>query len=187
MLVHLSFDVDKAVQVAAVILRNEGKRMSRLRLLKLMLIADRECLRRTGRPILGSKVVAMNNGPLHSDVYDLIKGTHKDEARWSWFISKAGQRDVKLTREPPVGMLSRHEIELLNDVSDRHAQLDDYELSDATHSFSEFDKHFHKNTSTVIPLEDMIDGVQRTADKAAIIADLKDDTAWDQFFETHSA
>jgi uncharacterized phage-associated protein len=183
MLMHLSFDAEKAVQIAAVILRNEGKRISRLRLLKLMLIADRDCLKRTGRPMLGSKIVAMNNGPLHSDVYDLIKGTHKDEAMWSRYIRKSGPRDVVLADEPDVGKLSKHEIELLNEVSDRHMQMDDWELSEATHSFAEFQDHFRKDTSVPIPLEDIIDAVNRGPDKEAILADLKDDLAWDRYFE----
>jgi uncharacterized phage-associated protein len=183
MLMHLHFDAEKAVQVAAVILRNEGKRMTRLRLLKLMLISDREYLRKYGRPILGSKIVAMNNGPLHSDVYDLIKGNHRDEAIWSRCIRKSGPRDVVLTKEPSVGRLSKHEIELINEVSDQHEHMDDWELSEATHSFQEFKDHFRKDTSVTIPLEDMIDGVKRGADKESILADLKDDMAWDRYFE----
>ena len=105
---HIRFDAEKAVQAAGVLLRNEGKRMSRLRLLKLLIIADRRCLKETGRPILGSKVVAMDNGPLHSDVYDLIKGEHASEPLWSRYIAKAGKQDVVLEDEPPVGRLSRH-------------------------------------------------------------------------------
>ena len=65
----------KAVQAAAVLLRNEGTKMTRLRLLKLLLIADRKSIKEMGVPILGSKIVAMDNGPLHSEIYDLIKGS----------------------------------------------------------------------------------------------------------------
>jgi len=52
-------DIEKAIQATAVLLRQEGKRASRLRLLKLLYIADRNALQKTGSPILGSKIVAM--------------------------------------------------------------------------------------------------------------------------------
>ena len=83
----LKFNTEKAIQVAGVLLREEGKSMTRLRLLKLLLIADRQSLRETGRPILGSRIVAMDNGPLHSDVYDLIKGAHNSAPAWSAYFT----------------------------------------------------------------------------------------------------
>jgi len=182
MLQHIRFDAEKAVQAAGVLLRSEGKRMSRLRLLKLLIIADRKCLKETGRPILGSKVVAMDNGPLHSDVYDLIKGSHIQEPLWSRHITKSGPRDVFLENEPPVGRLSRHEIDLLNNVSEMHSQVDDYDLSMLTHTFEEFVENHQQGTSRPIPLEAIIAGVGREADKDAILGDLQDDALWEQFF-----
>ncbi len=179
---HLRFDAEKAVQAAGVLLRNEGKRMSRLRLLKLLVIADRKCLEDTGRPILGSKVVAMKNGPLHSDVYDLIKGSHQQEPVWSRYIGREGPRDVFLESEPAVGRLSKHEIELLISVSDMHAQMDDFAISMLTHDFEEFATHYQEGTSRPIPLEAIIAGVGRKADSDAILDDLRDDEAWDRFF-----
>lgn len=60
-----TLDVEKAIQAVGVLLRREGKRASRLRLLKLLYIADRISLQKTGTPILGSKVVALKHGPVH--------------------------------------------------------------------------------------------------------------------------
>ena len=88
---RLRFDATKAVQAAAVLARLEGKRVSRLRLLKLLYIADRESLRQRGSPLLGSKAVAMDNGPLHSDVYDVIKGTHSASPKWSRYFTNYGR------------------------------------------------------------------------------------------------
>jgi uncharacterized phage-associated protein len=181
MLMHLSFNPEKAVQSAAVLLRREGKRMSRLRLLKLLIIADRECLRKTGRPILGSKIVAMDNGPLHSDIYDLIKGNHVDEPLWSQYIRCSGPRDVILSKEPPIGKLARHEIDILTETSDKYSLEDDYTLSMLTHVFPEFIKNYHPNTSTPISLEDVI-GEVRASEKPAILQDLQDDMNWEHFF-----
>src|SRR5262245_9212871 len=63
------FDTMKAIQAAAVLLRFDDGAMDYLRLLKLLYIADREALRETGRPISYSRTIAMDNGPLSSEVY----------------------------------------------------------------------------------------------------------------------
>ena len=53
------FDVQKTIQAAAELLRFERNRMSYLRLLKFLCIADRDSIRESGMPILGSRAVAM--------------------------------------------------------------------------------------------------------------------------------
>ena len=68
------FSFEKRLQAAGVLLGLDGDRMERIRLLKLLYIADRELLAETGRTITGDRVVAMDHGPVLSQVYDLIKG-----------------------------------------------------------------------------------------------------------------
>src|ERR1035438_319872 len=102
-------DVEKAIQAGGGILRREGKQVSRLRLLKLLYIADRESLKRTGSAILGSKIVALRHGPLHSEILDLVRGNHYQEAQWSRHFHNVGQT-VVLDVEPETGKLSRFEL-----------------------------------------------------------------------------
>lgn len=160
--------------------------MTRLRLLKLLLIADRMSIKEMGFPILGSKVVAMDNGPLHSAIYDLIKGNHPAEPIWSKYIMTDGPRDVVLADEPELSKLSRPEIALLARVSDELAQQDDWAISNLTHEFQEWTQYYRKGTSTEIPLEAMIDGVGRGQDKEEILQDLQDAEAFDRFFSRHA-
>jgi uncharacterized phage-associated protein len=176
------FDRAKAVQASAVIAVAEGKRLSKLRLLKLLYIADRRSLRETGRPILGSKAVAMPHGPLHSDVLNLIDGKLPNPREWDRHFKRVGKRDVELFRPADNSTLSKYDIELLQDVVRLHEEINDYDLSKLTHDFQEWDKFYKKGTSTVIPLEEIIDAVGRTDDKQAILADLQDDMAFDSFF-----
>src|SRR5438105_4403367 len=66
-IMHFKFNLKKTVQAAAEFLRHEpGKQMSRLRLIKLLYIADREALLETGRPITSDTIVAMKHGPVLS-------------------------------------------------------------------------------------------------------------------------
>lgn len=178
-------DTAKAIQAVGVVLRREGKRSGRLRLLKLLYIADRKCLAETGAFLLGSKFVAMKHGPLHSEVLDLINGWHLGEPDWSQYFRTDG-RWITLESEPEVGRLSRHEVELLNSVADEHAGKDDWEIVEYTHAFDEWKKNYPnlaEDTSKLIPLEDVIDATGRTADKQAILQDLNDEAAYDGFFE----
>ena len=64
------FNFAKTLQASAVLLRRDDKRMSRLRLLKLLYFADRELLVAKVRTITGDSVVAMKYGPVLSQTYD---------------------------------------------------------------------------------------------------------------------
>ncbi len=100
----------KTIQAIGVLLRADGvKRTNYMRLLKLLYMADRESLRETGRPITGGPVAAMERGPVLEEVYDLIRGQHKEMPLWDSFFRKERYDLVELC-EPDVGKLSKYEI-----------------------------------------------------------------------------
>jgi uncharacterized phage-associated protein len=166
------FDVQKAIQAAGELLRFERNRMSYLRLLKLLYLADREAIRERGLPILGSRAVAMESGPLHSDVYSLVKGIHESSAVWSQFFSTIGYQ-VETTRQPENGLLSPYEINKLRNVSEKYAPFTDVDICrEMTHSFDEWSKNYQEGTSRPITLEDIIDAVGRRGDKRSILEDV---------------
>lgn len=178
---YFHFGARKMVEAAAVLLRLEDNSMSYLRLLKLLYIADRESLKETGRPIVGSRPVAMDHGPLHSEVYDLMKGNHIDEPLWSRFIRK-NRYHVELRDDPGVLALSRYEIDKLNEVSERYSNVDDWKLSALTHEFAEYKRNYRKNTSSDIPFEDLIEAVGRSNDQDAILNAAKERAVIDRIF-----
>ncbi len=175
-------DVEKAIQALGVVLRSEGKRASRLRLLKLLYIADREAIESTGYPILGSRLVAMKHGPLHSELLDLINGTHPGEPLWSKYFRNSG-RDILLDAEPDTGKLSGFEMSLLVKVTELRLEKQDYDIADETHGFDEWVKTYPGgDTSAPIPIELLIHAVGRDADRESILQDMTDSTAFDHFF-----
>jgi uncharacterized phage-associated protein len=176
------FNPEKAVQAAGVVLRAEGKRITRLRLLKLLYIAERKCLAETGRQLIGGKLVAMDHGPLHSDILDLINGRHPSEAVWSKFFSALGPREVQLTDEPDVGRLSRYEIDLLNHIVEMHAAMDDFDLSMVTHGFPEWAKTAQEGTSTVIPIELLVEEICGAESAGEVLEGINDRAVFDEFF-----
>jgi uncharacterized phage-associated protein len=169
----IPFDILKVAQACAVLLKSEpSRRMSRLRLLKLLYIAEREYLQERGRPITGDRVVAMDHGPVLSRTYDLIKGTDAAAATWGQYLRTLGPRDVELGEDTGVGKLSRFEIEKLQQVAERLAGMDDWSVAELTHGFPEWEKNAPpKGTSKPIPLDDLLAATGRLDQKDSLLAD----------------
>jgi len=177
--VSFSYSTEKTVQAVAVLLQtNKTPRMGYCRLLKLLYIADRESLEETGHPIIGGRLVAMDKGPLHSRVYSLANRTTKD-ARWSAYIGlQEDGHTLVLNKDPGVLELSRYEIRKLREVAHKYRTLSDAFL----HSFPEWKKNHKPGSSATIPLEDVIDGVNRTADKEAILEEARAKAYFDSLY-----
>lgn len=168
---YFHFGTRKIVEAIATLLRSEGsRRMGCLRLLKLLYIADRESLRETGRPIVGTKPVAMDYGPLHSEAYDLIKGAHWGAETWAQFIQKDGH-EVELTDDPGVLTLSRYEIDTLTETARKYRDTEDFDLAALTHTFPEWKANWREGTSRPIPMEDIIEAVGRSGEREEILQD----------------
>jgi uncharacterized phage-associated protein len=177
------FNARKAVEAAAVLLRYEDGKMEHLRLLKLFYVADRESIKETGEPISLSRIVAMDYGPLSSEVYDLIKGEREDEAIWSKHIRTHGN-SVRLISDPGRGELSKYEIGKLNEVSQRYEAVSTWDLVETTHQFDEWIANRPAPGSCrPIPIGDIIDAVGMSQHKESIIRDLQTKAASERFFE----
>jgi hypothetical protein len=150
-------------------------------LLKLLYIAERESVAETGRPILGSTLVAMPHGPLHSKVFDLIRGVHTQEPMWSAVFHNDGYMVVRL-HDPGRSHLSRYEIEKLTEVSERHADHDDWEVARITEQFPEHVSNYREGSSNRISLADVVDALGRSSDKPSILQDAEDRAIADRLF-----
>ena len=167
--VYFESSTEKIVEAVGVLLNfEENSEMGYLRLLKLLYIADRESLKETGKPIIGTLTVAMNYGPLHSRVYSLINGEHMDSPVWNKHIHRDGYK-VHLTSDPGVMALSRYEIHKLNEVSEAYFQTDDFDIAHETHEFEEWLNFHQEGTSTPIPFESIIEAVGLTNQKNQIL------------------
>jgi len=153
------FDSRKSMQAAAVLLALEGRVIDRLRLLKLLYLADRELLISRGRTITGDQAVAMNQGPVLSHTYHLIKGGEQSPEDWGQFIRSVDKK-VILMSDPGRGELSRTEIDTLKQVSEQHRHLTTLGLSALTHEFDEWRDNFVPNTSRSIPWTDVLEAIR---------------------------
>lgn len=178
------FDTEKSLAAAAVLLRGERAHvMSKLRLLTLLYLADREALKETGRPLLGFRLVAAEHGPVHAALRDLLEGQHIEEPRFAAFFRHDGYR-VELSVDPGVASLSRYEIGKLQEVGQRYEGLSDWELANGVaRECPEWRKNYAEGEPRVIPLADVVDAVGRGSDRAAILQDLTDQAAFDRLFQ----
>ena len=178
------FSTQKTIQAVGVLLRQARGRMEYLRLLKLLYIADREHLRDFQRPIVGTRLVAMKNGPLHSEVYDLVKGEHVAEPLWSEYIRREGH-EVELLKDPGVSELSAAEVRTLTTISDRYQALSEWDLVEVTHDFPEWIENYpddSENTSRTIPFDSLLNAIGLQKEKAAILDDLQETARMDRLF-----
>jgi uncharacterized phage-associated protein len=173
-----TLDLNKTLQAACVILRDKTQcePIGRKRLLKLLYIADREALLEKGRTITGDKYVAMDHGPVLSELYDIMKdadGANSD--KWRRFVS-GSKYHLEQIADPGVGYLSKYDVRKLNDVLERFADKDVEEISRMTHEFEEYEKNKpSKGSSNSIPLLDIMQGLHMTDEEIKHVQELTEE------------
>src|SRR5438477_4523033 len=131
----LRFNERRATEVTARFLRLRGGRMSYLKLIKLLYLLDREALLQWGRPVTTDRYVSMDNGPVVSRIYDLIReepapGT--DPIR-RHYISAPQEWEVALLTEPETDELSRAEEALIEEVFGKFGNMSRWDLVRVSH------------------------------------------------------
>lgn len=159
---NLPFNLQKAIQALGVLLRETDDHcMDHLRLLKLLYIADRTLVKETAHPMIGDRLVAMEKGPLHSHVYDLLKSTGENPPDWDKYFERHGYT-VKCVSDPGVTFLSRRELRILNQTVSDYLEVDTWDVVEATHAFEEWKKAYDRippNSSGPIELKEMFEAV----------------------------
>lgn len=150
-MISFPFDRQKAIQVVLWLLGRHGGRLERMKLLKLLFFADRQHLVRHGRPICGGSYVAMQHGPVHSEVYDCIKSEQVPDA----FISQGNIVVAKAICDED--FLSESDIETLNYANTTYGNKDSWHLRELTHQLEAWKRNYPdvtQNTSHALPFED---------------------------------
>ena len=115
----------KATQAAADLLRLRGGRISYLKLIKLLYLADREALLRWGRNISTDRDVSMDRGPVLSRVLDLATDGEDPgtPSIWASNITEPGKNEVELRADAgDDDELSEAEIQLLDQIFAEHGR-----------------------------------------------------------------
>jgi len=157
----MEFEIDKIKAVEAIVLiaaRLPGA--GRFHVSKALYFAELYHLKRYGRPIFGDRYIAMDNGPVPSFAYDLLKGTagpvDQKLIEGALSVDKRWQHPrYHASRPPDAKFLSKSDIEALDDAVAHVKGRSFGSISDETHAHSGW-----KNASLNTPMkfDDMLEG-----------------------------
>jgi hypothetical protein len=167
--IQFEFDLEKAIQAAGEVLRLYVQPIGRIRLLKSLYAANRRSIRVTGFPMLRARAAALDWGPIHSEILDAINGKFP---KWFEFFSNEGDL-VRLTHQPPTDVLSEFDLEAIKAAVESLGPYSDEDIINFFHNLPEYEHNYVAGTSKTIPLEEIIDAVGRSEDKADIIKALE--------------
>lgn len=140
----IEFDHEKATQVINFFARKEwGKRIDKVKVIKLIWLADRFHLRKYGRPMIKDTYFAMPRGPVPSGVKDLIERNDwlsSDERNYSEnFLERHGD-NIKSIKDIQSDVFSDSDVEVLELVSGAYGDYQSTTLSTISHKFPEWSK-----------------------------------------------
>ena len=126
--------------------RAPNQTLNDLVLMKLMVIAERLFMKETTSLLMGAQFKSMQNGPVLSEVLNLMKGTlpsplwqsHIHFLPWQGH-GTSSNRCVLAKPFPVEDFLSDYEIGKLEEVSRDYEHKSKWEIVDVTHTFPEWD------------------------------------------------
>jgi uncharacterized phage-associated protein len=136
-----TFNEKKATQAAGRLLERAGNRMSAMKLVRMLYLADREAIVRWGRPITTDRFVFLKHGPVLSQVSSLL--AEGDDPRlepslWGAHITRPRDGAVDLQGTLDFRQLSDGELEVLDEIAQRYEASTSWELADLTRGLPEW-------------------------------------------------
>ena len=141
----LEFDYKKATQAINYLTKKEGGQIDKLKLIKLVYLADRYHLRRYGRPIVNDAYFAMPLGPVGSSVKDIAEfSDFLDESEREYagiYLARSGSTNSLVSRaNVDTDVFSKSEIEALDFAYGEFGGETALALVDVTHRYPEWEK-----------------------------------------------
>ena len=136
------FDIRKAVAATGYLCELNGGSIDMLKCIKMLYTADRKALVQWHRPITGDAFCSLENGPIVSRIYDLIRGRVAGPEMNVWravFNPREGDTvSLKKGVKPNVKPLSRREKEALSEAYAKIQPLSIGAVIDLVHKFPEW-------------------------------------------------
>jgi uncharacterized phage-associated protein len=137
------FDVEKLVQAIAYLSSRGVTNLDKLKILKLLFLADKRHLLEIGRPILGDVYACMDWGPVPSKSYNIIRNVVDADPRKraaenlfaEYFTVESGREYPILVakKSPDLDVFSDSEIAALDEVIAKYGHLSGGDLIKVTH------------------------------------------------------
>ncbi len=170
----LEFNHQKATQAINFFAsQSPNGRISKMRVIKLIWLADRYHLRHYGRPIIGDQYWAMPYGPVGSSVKDIAEasGFLADEERdYSSKYLRPNRHEVESIARPDLDVLSATDIESLRVVREKFGSHNKLQLVELSHAYPEWSK-----------FREQLAGKQSSRERMSYIDFFGDSPATDKF------
>lgn len=157
---QLEFDYKKAIQAINFFAKKEGGQISKLRVLKLIWLADRYHLRKYGRPILNDTYFAMPYGPVASAVKDItgfnfLDSCDLEQTYLMDYLTREAEYTIKSIKDVNTDVFSDSDIEALETISQEYGTSSTHDLIELSHKFPEWKKHEESLKSGLVSRESM--------------------------------
>lgn len=141
--VGFSFNEARAVEIAAYLIQKVGRNgtLNYTKLLKLLYLIDRRALLAWRRRAVGGAYVSMDNGPVMSETYDLIKDSASGAGIWADHIERHGRYSVRVRKDPGTGRFTKALRAVIEEVIAEHGSK----------TFGELFEYCHKALRRVAP------------------------------------
>ncbi len=168
----------KVSQMAAYFLYKRGGRMSHLKLMKLLYLADRESLRLHGLSMTGDCLVSMPHGPVLSMTLNLMDGDVESGPNgWEDLITAKENHELSLKNSlllDALDELSKADTDVLESIWNQFGSMSRWEIRDYTHQHCpEWEDPL--GSSRPISFEKLFQSLGRSADEAKRLADYIDE------------
>lgn len=139
--IHSNFNERKAINAVLYIV-TKLKRKDFHKIFKILYFADREHLSEFGRPISGDIYIAMDDGPVPSNIYDIFKAVRGDgyfkdvEGKFSTIFKVADWDLIVPLEEPNLKTLSKTDMFHLDKALELYGDMTWEEVKDKSHDYA---------------------------------------------------
>ena len=117
--ISFPYDDVRASHAARWLLSRHGGKLDRIKLIKLVFLADRLHLARYGRPIVGGQYVSTTHGQASFELCSAIDAGTLES------VAEAAPLQLEATAEADGDYLAESDVEVLRETSDRYGAWDD--------------------------------------------------------------
>lgn len=181
------FNEHKTTQMAAYFIEREGGEISKLKLMKLLYLAERESLRQHGRVMSGDHLVAMPHGPVLSTALDLANDNALVDEYSLWYATIERKDHITLALRSELAQkdydeLSASDMEILKKTVQEFGGMSPYEIRNYTHHLPEYEDP--QGTSALIPYRKILKALNEYTDEEieAICEQIEVDDSIDKAF-----
>jgi uncharacterized phage-associated protein len=154
-LIRFNFDLPKAIQAMAYFILRLGG-VEKVKLMKLIYIADKQSFLDDGHPITGDRLCAMRWGPVPSDCLRAVNGELWPKPDEAFEYLHVDDNFVSVKKDPGMQLVSASERATLDSVFAIHSAKDKWKLVGETHRFPEYVEAYVEGTSKLISYESLL-------------------------------